>query len=106
MEKLSVGACVRAGWEVLKKRPVMVIGAFVLAMLVSGISSALLDTTDQTPSAATTLMNIASGIIGIFVELGLVTFFLRAYDNVEAVKISDLWNPGVFLRYLGGQIVV
>ncbi|MEK7155646.1 MAG: DUF975 family protein [Patescibacteria group bacterium] len=107
MEKLSVGACIRAGWEIFKKRPLIIIGAFVIAMAISGIASSLLDPGEGAPvTAATTLMSIASAIIGIFVELGLVTFAIRAHDNVETAKIADLWNPSVFLRYLGAQILV
>ena len=107
MEKLSVGGSIRAGWDIFKKRPLIIIGAFVVAFLVSAISSALLDPEKGAPvTTATTLMSIASAIIGIFVELGLLSFTIKAHDNVEGVKIADLWNPNVFLKYLGAQIIV
>ena len=107
MEKLSVGACIRAGWEIFKKRPLIIVGAFVLAMAISGIASSLLSPAEGAPvTAASVLMSIASAIIGIFVELGLLTFAIRAHDNVEAVKVNDLWNPNAFLRYFGAQILV
>jgi uncharacterized membrane protein len=45
-------------------------------------------------------------VIGMFVEIGLVTFALKAHDSVESVKINDLWNPKPFWFYLAGQILV
>ena len=51
-------------------------------------------------------MALASGVIGIFVEMGMVTFAIRAHDAVGEVKIRDLWNPAPFWRYLAGQILV
>jgi membrane-anchored glycerophosphoryl diester phosphodiesterase (GDPDase) len=107
MQKLIVGECIRFGWETFKKRPWMLIGAFVVAMLVSGISSALLDPGEGAPLTATTVvMGLVSGIIGLMVEIGLVTFSLRAHDAVESVGVKDLWNPKPFIWYLLGQIVV
>ena len=85
----------------------MIVGSFVLAMAVSGIASALLDPGQDAPvTFATTLMGIASAIVGLFVEIGLVTFTLRAHDSIENVKVSDLWNPKPFLYYLAAQILV
>lgn len=107
MEKLSVGECIKFGWQTLKKRPLVIIGAFVLAMAVSGISSALLDPGEGAPvTLVTVLMGLVSGVIGLLVEIGLVTFSLRAHDTVEVVKIQDLWNPKPFVYYLVGQIIV
>ncbi len=105
MQTLSVGECIRFGWATFKKRPGMLIGAFVLAMLIMGISSTILDTKNMQMSLLSILMSVASGIIGIFVEMGLVTFALKAHDSIEDAKIGDLWNPAPFWRYLGGQIL-
>jgi uncharacterized membrane protein len=107
MNTISASECIRFGWETFKKRPLILIGAFVLAMAISGITSSLLQPEQGAPvTAASTLMSIASGIIGLFVEIGIVTFIIRAHDSVETVRIHDLWNPKVFLYYLGGQILV
>ena len=107
MNTFSVGACIRFGWDTFKKRPLILIGAFVLAMALSGIVSAVLDPgQNAAPSFSGTLGGIVSGLVGMLVELGLVTFTIRAHDSVETVKINDLWNPQAFLRYFGGQILV
>lgn len=107
MEKINVGESIRFGWTTFKKRPWMLMGAFVLAMVISGVSSALLDPGEGAPVTLTTvIMGLVSGIIGLLVEIGLVTFSLRAHDNVEGVGVKDLWNPKPFLWYLVGQIAV
>ena len=107
MEKISVGECIKFGWNTFKKRPLIIIGAFVIAVLISGISSAILDPGEGAPITVTTvLMGLVSMLIGLMVEIGLVTFSLRAHDNIESAKLGDLWNPKPFLYYLVGQIIV
>ncbi|HWO07470.1 MAG TPA: DUF975 family protein [Candidatus Paceibacterota bacterium] len=107
MQQLSVGESIKFGWETFKKRPWILIGGFVLAMAISGVASAVLAPAEDAPMGFVPfLMMLASAVIGLFVEIGLVTFALRAHDRVEAVSINDLWNPAPFWRYLGGQILV
>ena len=107
MDKLSVSECIRAGWDIFKKRPFIIIGAFVLAYAIGGVSSALLDPGQGAPiTFATTLMSIASGIVGVFVEMGLLTFALRAYDSIDSAGIKDLWNPMPFFYYFAAQVIV
>ena len=43
--------------------------------------------------------------IDVLFSIGLVTFLLRAHDDVQSAKISDLWNPEPFWHYLGGEIL-
>ena len=107
MQKLSVGECLRFGWDTFKKRPLIFVGAFVLTLVISGVSSAILDPGEGAPiTTATILLGIVSGLIGLFVELGVLTFSIRAHDAVEKATMHDLWNPQAFVRYLIGQIVV
>lgn len=107
MHAISIRECVSYGWEILKKRPLVVIGAMVLTMLINGIISSVFTPAEGTPFSLTVLvMGLVSGAIGILTELGLVTFTLRAHDAVERVQLKDLWNPKPFVYYLAGQIVV
>ena len=39
MHTLSIGDCIRFGWETFKQRPWILIGAFVLAMVIAGVHS-------------------------------------------------------------------
>src|SRR5688572_8887404 len=101
MNTFSIKEALRFGWETFKKRPLMLIGGFSVAFLVSVVVSIFLDPGEDAPFTLTTfLMSLASFLVGLIVELGLVTFSIRAHDSVETVKINDLWNPTPFWRYL------
>jgi len=107
MEKLKIKEAIAFGWETFKKRPLFIIGAFVIAIVVSGVTSSLLDPGEGAPVTFTTiLMSLASAVITLFVEIGLITFALRAHDAVEKVQIKDLWNPTPFIWYAIAQFLV
>ena len=114
MHTLSVGDCIRFGWETFKQRPWILIGAFLLAMVIASLPGIIgphpeIGPDGQViPQPLTTfevVMSLASLVVSIFVGLGLTTFSLRAHDNIQAVQIADLWNPGPFWRFLGAHIL-
>jgi hypothetical protein len=114
MRTLSVGDCVRFGWETFKQRPWFLIGALLLAMIISSLPSMFVSTPQVGPDGQiipeplTTLdgiMSIASIVVSIFVGMGITTFSLRAHDNVQGAQLSDLWNPAPFWRFLGAHIL-
>jgi len=114
MHTLSVGDCIRFGWETFKQRPWILIGAFVLAMVIASIPGVLgphpVVGPDGKiiPQPITTfeiITSLASLVVSIFVGLGLTTFSLRAHDNIQGVQIADLWNPEPFWRFLGAHIL-
>ena len=114
MHTLSIGDCIRFGWETFKQRPWILIGAFVLAMVIAGLPSAfgpqptvgpdgqIIPPPASTLGAIVALVSIA---VSVLVGLGLTTFSLRAHDNINGVQIADLWNPGPFWRFLGAYIL-
>jgi membrane-anchored glycerophosphoryl diester phosphodiesterase (GDPDase) len=106
MTQLSVKECLRFGWETFKKSPVLIAGGFLIGIGVMALSSLILDDTTQAPSLQTFLMGVANGVIGMIVEIGFVTFALRAHDNVGGLRVSDMWNPKPFWKYLAVQILV
>lgn len=107
MNTFSIQESLRFGWNTFKKRPLVFLGAIGIAIVVSGISSALLDPEQGAPMTATTLLlGIISALVGVMIELGILTFSIRAHDAVEKVDLKDLWNPQAFVRYILGQIVV
>jgi len=114
MRTLSVGDCIRFGWETFKRRPWFLIGAFLLAMIINGIPSVVGPQPEFTPDGellpqtlTTTdgIMLLLSIVVSVLVWVGLITFFLRAHDNVEGVQLADLWNPSPFWRFLGAHIL-
>jgi uncharacterized membrane protein len=113
MPALSIGDCIQFGWETFKKRPGILIGAFLLTILVPSIPDILFPGPEITPgvpppppSAAALLASLAGVVLGIFATLGATTFALRAHDNIARVEIGDLWNPKPFWRFLGTQLLV
>ena len=114
MHTLSVGDCIRFGWETFKRRPWILIGALLLSMIIAGLPQIFgphptvgPDGQMIPPPASTwgTIVAIVGLLVSIGVSLGLTTFSLRAHDNIQAVQITDLWNPGPFWRYFGAHIL-
>lgn len=114
MSTLSVGDCISYGWETFKKRPWILIGALVLALIISAIPGMFGPQPDIGPDGKlipppmTTMYlvsTLASVVVSIFVGMGLITFSLRAHDNIETVQLGDLWNPGPFWRFLVAHIL-
>lgn len=103
----SAKESLQCGWKTFRERPWVLIGGVALAFLVSAVVSTAFDPGDNpTLATGTFLMGAASFVVGLFVEIGLVTFVLRAHDDVGAVSIRDLWNPTPFWRYLAGQLLL
>jgi hypothetical protein len=112
MPALSIGNCIRFGWETFKKRPGILIGAFLLVVLVPAIPSALFpgphavpNAPPPPPTAPELIASLASFVISIFASLGAITFSLRAHDDIAATTLADLWNPQAFWRFLGNWIL-
>jgi uncharacterized membrane protein len=112
MPALSIGDCIRFGWETFKKRPGILIGVFVLSMLIPAIPGMLFPTPEvapgalpPAPTAAQVVAMVISAVLGLLVTIGVTTFALRAHDDVASVEIGDLWNPTVFWRFLGAELL-
>ena len=39
-------------------------------------------------------------------NMGVVQFYLRAHENVETLKVKDLWAPHPFLKYILTSVLV
>ena len=113
MPTFSIGDCIRFGWETFKKRPGILIGAFVLTMLIPSIPGILFPSPEVMPGVppppptnAALIAALASLVLGIFTAMGMTTLALRAHDDIANVTIGDLWNPQPFWRFLGAQFLV
>jgi len=112
MSEFSIGDCVRFGWETFKKRPGILIGAFLLCAIIPSIPSVLFPMPEAPagapqppPSNVEMIATLVSAVLGVFVALGVTTFALRAHDDILTVTISDLWNPQPFWRFFGAQLL-
>ena len=114
MPALSIGDCISYGWETFKKRPWFLIGAFLLAMIITSVPGMFgpqphigPDGQEIMPpmSAFQVIMSIVSVVVSFLVGVGMTTLALRAHDNVATAEIGDLWNPGPFWRFVGAHIL-
>jgi uncharacterized membrane protein len=114
MATLSIGDCISYGWETFKKRPWILIGALLIAIIIGSIPGLFGPLPDIGPDGKiippplTTMYvisSLASIVVSIFVSIGLVTFSLRAHDNIQSVQLGDLWNPAPFWRFLVAHIL-
>lgn len=108
---LSVKECLKFGWAQFKKRPWLFVKAgIVLAALqiaLNAISSGL----GTASNNATGIMAIIVGIVSLVVSLasiyigvtvnnmGVLTFYLKAHDDVAAPTLRNLYRPHPFWRY-------
>lgn len=114
MATLSVGDCISYGWETFKKRPWFLIGALVLALVISALPGALGPHPEvgpdgeMIPPPITTfhvVISIVSVVVSFLVAIGLTNFSLRAHDNIEGTQLSDLWYPKPFWPFVGAHIL-
>ena len=112
MPALSIGDCIRFGWETFKKRPGILIGAFLLVMIIPSIPGILVPGPEVAPgvpppppTTAQVVAMLTSVVLGLFVAMGTATFALCAHDDIAGVQIGDLWNPKVFWRFLGAELL-
>src|SRR3989344_1309571 len=45
-------------------------------------------------------------VVQIFVSMGIIAWSLKANSQIESTKISDLWAPHAYWRYLGTSILI
>ena len=112
MPTFSIGECIRFGWETFKKRPGILIVALALVWLIPLVPNLFFPTPEVAPgvpppppTTAELVATLTSLVIEIFVTMLVITFALRAHDDIASVKIGDLWNPQPFWRFLGAEIL-
>jgi hypothetical protein len=89
-------------WTTFKKRPWLFIGVIFTAIVILGISSAVL----APVHGGNVIFRLIQTVIGIFVDMGLVMFALQAHDDVSNATWKNLWAPQQFWKYLGATILV
>ncbi len=105
MDSFSAGSCIRFGWETFKKRPWFLIGSYlVLFVVVSVISGALGQFTND-GTAVTFICTIARYAVEMLSGMGTIAFTLKAHDDIENVRLMDLWHPYPFWKYTGSTVL-
>lgn len=91
------------GWETFKKRPLFFMGAVLLIVVISGILSSITD--GKSAGVMGFLTGLAVVLINVFIEMGLVSFALKAERDTVSLTLKDLWHPNSFLYYAGAKIL-
>ena len=110
----TVGSALRFGWETFKKRPWLFVAATVVMGLVellleffSGAIAVLFANSDQELAIAFLGTYFSLGaVFGTLAAMGWVALFLAAHDNPETVKLSALWHPRPFWKFLGAGFLL
>jgi hypothetical protein len=109
--QVTVGAFIKSGWEIFKKRPWFFIGVnftfygiLVLAALLTGALQGIVTYLGH-PTIAVFINQFISLGIQTFLGMGLIALYLKAHDSVETVQLKDLWHPQYFWKYLGTYIL-
>ena len=103
MNTFTVGSCVRFGWETFKKRPWFFVAFTIVYIVVSWAISFVVGLIAGQGHALTSLISLPFNAL---LTMGLIASILKAHDNVEAVRIADLWHPQHYWNYLIAYIVI
>ena len=104
MSTLSVRESIRFGWGTFKKRPWFFIGIVVLVVIISSVLTSIANAYQT--GAFSFLLVLAVLAANILIEMGLVSFALKAHDDAEEVSFQDLWHPMSFWKYVGMKFLV
>lgn len=107
IHSFSATEMVRFGWETFKKNPWMLLAVLAVGVIVSMISSFLVDSVvgDDSLFVMDAAAFIIDFIVQTFVGLGFIAVALAAHDRIETISVSDLWAPEHFWRYLAATIL-
>lgn len=105
MNTFTAGSCIRFGWDLFKKRPWFFIGATLLYLVVIVIVVSILNEAIAQGGLLAFIALLARFAVQMLMSMGVVSFALKAHDNVESVSIMDLWRPRPFWKYVGTSIL-
>lgn len=92
--KLSVGECLKKGWETFKSRPWFFVGVTLIMVLVQ-VFGGWAQEAFRGPIGF-----IISLIVSTLLYAGILNLFLIAHDDASKASYKDLWNPKPFVNYL------
>jgi uncharacterized membrane protein len=110
MNTFSAKAMVRFGWETFKKRPWFFAGVQLIIIIISQIATEISSYADKTQTQEMLILALVGVFIGIVIQIllkmGTISFFLKAHEAPELLRVSMLWAPAYFGSYVLASIVV
>jgi uncharacterized membrane protein len=105
MNTFTAGSCIQFGWDTFKKRPWFFIGATLLYLVVIAVVVSLLNELIVQGGILAFIGTIARLAVQMLISMGVISFALKAHDDVEHVSIMDLWHPRPFWKYIGASLL-
>lgn len=100
----QAGDMVRFGWESFKKRPLFLIGAFLIILL-AGWTINFITEPFENEGLPSFIGYLISVVLQTFLGMGMIALFLKAHDSILSADIKELWHPKPFWNYLGAMIL-
>ena len=101
----SARVALQFGWDTFKKRAWFLVGA----TLFLGVLFMCINTINQHAAGGffiDALIGIFVMVVSVAIDMGQVSFFLRAHDDVGHVSLDSLWHPRSFWHYFVTVIMV
>lgn len=92
------------GWNTFRARPWFLMGITAAVVILSSLVSMM--SQSSSADAQSAFLFILTVVINVFIDMGLVAFALAAHENIQMVKIKNLWAPKMFWPFLGAAILV
>lgn len=101
----SVQDCLAAAWATFKRRAGFFVLLTLLALVIDGIASGIL----ETAAGDSPVMKLLSALVHLAVQsvvgLGITRVTLHAVDDIDATSLHDAWEPQYILPFLGASIL-
>ena len=98
MNTFNAGSCITFGWETFKKRPVTLIVAVVITASLNILIIKVVNDLIPSPEAK----GLFAVLVNAIALALLASFFLKAHDAIENLKIVDLLHP----RFIAGGVTL
>lgn len=109
MNTFEPRAMIRFGWETFKKRPWFFIGVFIIICVLSNLS---IETKEGGPAdmqgiymLGMVLAGLILAVMSTLAQMGGASFTLKAAESPEGVRLSAIWAPKPFWRFVGTMIL-
>jgi hypothetical protein len=101
----SIQDCFAAAWATFKRRAGFFVLLTLLALVIDGIASGILDAAAGNSAVMKFLSAVVHLVVQSIVGLGVTRVTLHAVDDVDAASLQDAWVPQYILPFLGASII-
>jgi len=103
--KFSMNGAIKFGWNTMKSHFWFFMAVIIISILLNMIPDVMAGMFQESAPILAVIINIASLVIGIIIQMGLFKIALKLCDD-EKVVISDLFScTSLFLKYILGAII-